>query len=223
MAVTRPCKFLFVMKPMPFDIKTNMISNEVRQLRYFFTLHIFFSNEIYRLYFYPTLAIFLISVISKLFESFGARLSLLLCFAIIKNYLTYDVNSTKENMRDNEKDWHWFMFSFQITNSIIYDIDNGSKMKLYTENNSRQLVELIKKGDGVLGQTKYRKIMIKLQKLKSDGNCKPGPKQFPLPKKKPKEKNDKARGEWVGGTHWPETCSQVALSIFSWQLGQWGW
>ena len=64
MAVTRPCKFLFVMKPMPFDIKTNMISNEVRQLRYFFTLHIFFSNEIYRLYFYPTLAIFLISVIS---------------------------------------------------------------------------------------------------------------------------------------------------------------
>ena len=36
------------------------------------------------------------------------------------------------------------MFSFQITNSIIYDIDNGSKMKLYTENNSRQLVELKK-------------------------------------------------------------------------------
>ena len=74
MAVTRPCKFLFVMKPMPFDIKTNMISNEVRQLRYFFTLHIFFSNEIYRLYFYPTLAIFLISVISMKVSVLDCRL-----------------------------------------------------------------------------------------------------------------------------------------------------
>ena len=48
-------------------------SNEVRQLRYFFTLHIFFSNEIYRLYFYPTLAIFLISVISMKVSGLDCR------------------------------------------------------------------------------------------------------------------------------------------------------